>query len=591
MEVRLLTFCLLWWLGGQGLAIAAPRFTAALDRTTISVGETATLSLTFHGGSPDQPPSVQAPAGLAINYSGQSSHFTIINGQTSSSLTHTYQVTPTRPGDYVIPAIQAVAGGVTLSSQPIRLRATKASSSPVGPGGTLNAAFAKLILPKTNVYVGEVLPVEIQLYAQNPQNLNLPQLKADGFTLGTMSNQPAQSQIQIGNAIYVVFTFRVAATPAKIGELTLGPAECGLNLRYRRARDLRDPFADFLGGGIEVRPVTVYAPAQTLQVQPLPTENRPENFGGAVGSFEVAVSASPTNAVVGDPITLKVQIAGQGALDSLALPPLSDWREFTVYPPTSKVAPTDPLGLSGVKSFEQVVIPQNAEIKELPAFSFSFFDPEKKTYRTVRHAPIAVSIRPSTVVQPQPTVLAGTGTREQPPAARDVVHIKPHFGTVSGFRPLLVQQPWFLGLQALPLAGWLAALLWRLRREKLAKDPRLRRRLRVHQIVRNGLHELRGLAAANRTEEFFATVFRLLQEQLGERLGLPATAITEAVLDEQLRERNISEALLSDLHTLFWACNEARYAPSKTAQELESLVPKVESVLHDLRELKEGTAS
>ena len=34
------------------------------------------------------------------------------------------------------------------------------------------------------------------------------------------------------------------------------------------------------------------------------------------------------------------------------------------------------------------------------------------------------------------------------------------------------------------------------------------------------------------SDQFFATLSRLLQEQLGERLDLPASAITEAVIEE-----------------------------------------------------------
>jgi len=578
-------FCLLWLLLTPFVCGAATQFNASLDRSTISVGESANLSLVFQGEGPSRPPAVPVPANLVVTYVGPSSQFTIINGQTSSTITHIYRVTATQPGDYVIPAVQVQVGNATVSSQPIRLRVLKASEGPVGPGGTLKPAFVKIITPKTNVFVGEVLPVEIQVYALNRHELSMPQLKTDGFTLGSIT-QPTQSRSQIDNAVYEVFTFRVAATPVRTGELTLGPAECNLSLRYRRARDPADPFADFFGAGIEVRPYTAIGPPQTLQALPLPDAGRPENFTGAVGHFEIAAHASPTNAVVGDPITMRIQIAGQGALDTLALPALSQGREFTVYPPTSKVEPTDQLGLSGVKSFEQVVVPQNAEIKELPAIAFSFFDPDQKTYRTIRHAPIAVSIRPSAVGQPQPTVLAGSQTPEQPAPARDIVHIKQHFGAALGFQPLLIQQPWFVGLQAAPLVLWLLALFWRKRQEKLANNPRLRRRAHVSQVVRKGLQDLRRLAAANETEEFFATVFRLLQEQLGEKLGLPATAITEAVVDEQLRQDGVPDELLEELHGLFLACNEARYAPSKSVQELQSLIPKVEAALRGLQALE-----
>ncbi len=75
-----------------------------------------------------------------------------------------------------------------------------------------------------------------------------------------------------------------------------------------------------------------------------------------------------------------------------------------------------------------------------------------------------------------------------------------------------------------------------------------------------------------------------MQEQLGERLDLPASAITEAVLDEKLRRRAPDE-LVQQLHELFQLCNQARYAPHRSTRELLELVPVVERSLAQLRDL------
>ena len=149
-----------------------------------------------------------------------------------------------------------------------------------------------------------------------------------------------------------------------------------------------------------------------------------------------------------------------------------------------------------------------------------------------------------------------------------------------------MQQPWFLALQAVPVLAWLSAVVWRRRTEMLANNPRLRRRRQVAQIIRQGLLELRQLASDNKSDDFFATLFRLLQEQLGERLDLPASAITEAVIEEHLRPRGVPEATLASLRELFQTCNLARYAPVKTSQELAAMIPKLEAILRELQGLE-----
>jgi hypothetical protein len=359
-----------------------------------------------------------------------------------------------------------------------------------------------------------------------------------------------------------------------------------LPLPNQRRRDPFDPFGIFHQMQVEERRVALAAEPEALTVLPLPKENIPPNFNGAVGSFSMTLSAGPTNVAAGDPVTVKIQISGRGAFDSLALPEQNAWREFKTYPPTTKVETTDALGLQGTKTFEQVVVPQSPEIKALPPVSFSFFDPDHKSYRTLTQPAVSLIVRPGGAA-PAPTVAAATrAVPDNPPPAQDIVHIKPRLGMVAQIGPPLVQQSWFLALQAIPVLAWLSAAVWRRRAEQLASNPRLRRRRQVAQIIRQGLLELRQLAADNKSDDFFATLVRLLQEQLGERLDLPASAITEAIIEERLRPRGVSKTTLDSLRELFQSCNLARYAPVRTSQELAAIIPKFEAVLRELQALK-----
>jgi hypothetical protein len=439
------------------------------------------------------------------------------------------------------------------------------------------------VVPKTEVYVGEPFAVEIDLYFQNidQNSLHMPQLQAEGFSLG-QAPKPSQSRTQVGNAVYNLLIFKTSVTAAKTGNLSLGLADYNLTLvvqSNQRRRDMFDPFGSFFGQAV---PTTLHCEPQIMRVLPLPTQNVPGTFNGAVGAFTLAVTAGPTNVAVGDPITLKVQIQGQGLLDGVALPPQPDWQDFKAYPATSKVESSDPLGLSGAKSFEQVIIPQNHEIKMLPPFQFTFFDPGQKSYRTLSGPAIALTVRPTaSAIAP-----VSTNTISKPnPAADDIVHIKPRLDETAPARPALVQQPWFLAVQAFPVLTWLSLLMIRKRNEALANNPRLRRQRQVAQRIRDGLQELNSLAAAQNVEQFFATFFHLLQEQLGERLDLPASAITEAVIDERLRGRKLPEETLRELHALFQSCNLARYAPHQTSQELAAFIPRLQTVLVALRSI------
>ena len=109
-----LLFSLAFLMGA--LSATAATFTASLDRSNITLGETATLSLRFDGASPDAPglPSV---SGLQIDYVGPSTQFSFINGRTMSSVTHNYTITPQKAGEFTIPSISAIVGGIRVRSR------------------------------------------------------------------------------------------------------------------------------------------------------------------------------------------------------------------------------------------------------------------------------------------------------------------------------------------------------------------------------------------------------------------------------------------------------------------------------------------
>jgi hypothetical protein len=579
--------------------LRAASFTATLDRETVTAGETATLTLRFEGGEPKSIPVPPQLPNLQIASEGSSRNISINNGQFSASIVQTFALTPTQPGEFVIPALKAEIGGQVLTTPPLKLTAVKAGSSAANGAGE-QLAFFKLFVPKKEVYVGEMLAVEFQVYIReglaNGEGLlqefdqygGCP-VKAEGVSLFKTAHAQRR-RMRSGNSTYGVATLVTSLSPVKTGPITIGSMDVTLPLQIplpnQRRRDPFDPFGMFQQMQVEERRVALSAEPETLTALPLPKENVPANFNGAVGNYSMTVSAGPTNVAAGDPVTVRIQISGRGAFDSLALPEQSAWRDFKTYPPATKVDTTDALGLQGAKTFEQVVVPQNPDIKALPPVSFSFFDPDQKSYRTLTQPALPLLVRPGGSAPAPMVATALRAAPDNPPPAQDIVHIKPRLGAVAQIGPPLVQQPWFLMLQAVPVLAWLSAVVWRRRTEMLANNPRLRRRRQVVHIIRDGLLELRQLASDNKSDDFFAALVRLLQEQLGERLDLPASAITEAVIEERLRPRGVPETTLASLRDLFQTCNLARYAPIKTSQELAAIIPKFEAILRELQALK-----
>lgn len=574
-------------------SVAAATFTAALDNDTITLGQSTTLSLTFEGGSPPNAPTLPDIPGLQITYVGPSSQFSFINGQTSSTVTHHFTVTPQRTGDFVIPALTADVDGVRLASQPLHLRVVQpsaAAAAQINSGSQI--AFMKLSLPDDKVYDGEIVTADLDVYlrddVRNFGNFQFTATPADGFTIGKMhEGQPRREQI--GSRVYTVVPVSMALTATRTGTLSLGPLTANVTLIVASPNQPNDPFQQFRQFGFrnfgeQQQQVSLATETVNVQSLPLPTENVPPNFNGAIGEYSMTVTAGPTNVAVGDPITVHIEISGRGDLGSLTLPNQPAWHDFTVYPPTSKLALTDSLGLQGTKTFEEIVTPQNTDVHELPPFAFSYFDPEAGGYRALTEPPVALAVR-SAGATPTPTIAATqTGNPQNPP--QDILPIKQELGTLAQAGPPPVTRPAFLVLQSVPVLAFLVALVWRKRTDSLANNPRLRRQRAVAALIASGMDDLKKYAAANQPDEFFVTLFRLLQEQLGERLDCPASAITENVIDEHAALRGAPENLQSGLRELFQLCNQARYAPVRGSSELNSVAGQFEKVIGELQELK-----
>jgi hypothetical protein len=569
----------------------AASFTASFDRDAITLGEQTTLSLKFDGVQPQNAPALPAVAGLQFQYVGPSSSFSFINGQTSSSITFNYIVAPQRDGEFVIPAMRANVSGQQLSSSSLKLTVSKvnAPSAAAVNSGT-EVAFLKLVFAKNKIFVGEPVVGQLELYlrddVQNFGNFQLTGASTDGFSSGKITElQNQRRRVQIGNRVYTIYPMAVPLTAVRAGTLALGPFTGSLVVVLPSQNQNSDPFFGRFFNQGEQKQVTPATEPVSVESLALPEPNKPANFTGAVGDFTMAATVGPTNVTVGDPITVRVQISGRGALDAVTLPPQDAWRDFKTYPPTTKLETSDQFGFQGTKTFEQIISPLNNDVHELPALTFSFFNPDDGQYHVLTQAAVPLVVK-AAGASPMPTLAAIKNSATENQTPQDILPIKQNLGTLATGASPLVAQPVFLAAQAVPVLAFVAAFIWRKRADSLANNPRLRRRRAVAQLIASGMDDLKRYAAANQPDEFFATLFRLLQEQLGERLDCPASAITENVIDEHPVLRGAPKATLDGLRELFLLCNQARYAPVRGSSELNSVAAQFGKTIAGLQEVR-----
>src|SRR5882757_9088120 len=521
-----------------------PSVTAVLSGSQATVGETVELQIKVTGPGDARPPEEISIDGLEIHSTGTSRQFEIHNFATNSSVTHNYTILPLRAGRFTIPPQIIRAGGQILKTPGLVLNvadtAGQATSSRPGRANQRQSTtagdlvFAELIVPKKTAYVGEIVPVQIRMGFDariHPRLVEPPEITGQGFTAQKLQ-QSSQNLETINGKPFDVVAFKTAITAARAGKFEIGPVKAKAQVVVPRRRsaprsrspfdlfDEDDPFSDpffsnpFAQFG-ERRDISISSDPVGLEVKPLPP-NAPPSFSGAIGSFTMATDAKPKSVQLGDPITVTTTISGRGNFDRVNAPLLEDERGWHKYPPSSKFKQDDEVGISGTKTFEMVLSP-NEKKQSLPLLAFSYFDPAKEQYVTLHSetTPITVqgSAAASNVAAQPPSSSPVTAARGRPPVPnatkpQDILYqLTEPSRTVGTFEPLYMRRA-FWAAQSLPLAALLVFAGWKIRRARL--DDREARRIGALQHEAAELmHKLRRDDTPPR--EYYAEASRVVR--------------------------------------------------------------------------------
>ncbi len=476
--------------------------TAVLSNSEVAVGETVQLRIRVTGSRSAETPATINVDGLEIHRTGTEQHFEMNNATVSSSVIYDYTVLPQKPGTFKIPSQTIRVAGNSLATPELMLHVTGSpgrqaapnrGSGSNGSGSNVNAGklvFAELIVPKKTAYVGEVIPAVVRLgFATRLVSLEGPQIAGQGFTMQKLEGSDRPQMEAINGKQFAVYTFKTAIAAARPGKLDIGPVKATARLvvpsqsRSSRSRSpfdifnmddfFSDPyFADPFGRS-EKQDVPIESELVTLEVKPLPS-NSPANFSGAIGNFSMTVDANPKSVQVGDPITVTAAISGRGNFDRVTAPALEDERGWHKYPPSSKFKQDDEVGISGAKSFETVFSP-NEKKQALSPFLFSFFDPVKEQYVTLKSDAIPIRVEGGTAPavatstlpgSPTPTAVTTPAAKPTPKSQEILYQLTERPAHAQSFAPLYARSNFWLA-QIIPLLGLGGFVGWKIRQIRI----------------------------------------------------------------------------------------------------------------------------
>ena len=560
----------------QHISVSAPSHVAAGENFRVAYTiNTSDVEEFRMGGVQDGLEVIAGP------YTSSQSSYQMINGHTSSSssVTITYTLYAAKNGSFTIGASHALVGGKRLSSRPVKIQvsghAQRTNGAPnmhgqdsydqprmrsAGSAISGSDLFIKVSASKKRVHEQEPILLTYKVYTQvdltqlegkmpdlkgfHTQEVPLPQQKT--FHSETVNGRPYKCVTWSQYVMYPQMTGRL-----EIPSITFK----GIVVQQNRNVDPMEAFFNGGSGYVEVKK-DIKAPGITLQVDPLP--QRPANFSGGVGKFNISASLDKKEVKAGEPITLRVVVGGIGNLKLLKQPVVNFPKDFDKY--DAKVTDKTRLTANGVEGnmvYDFLAVPRNQGSYTIPSVELTYYDTSKNAYKTIKTQPFKVEVEKGD----------GTSAESEDFASQDKdIHTiklgkaeqhkadEMFFGSFGYWISLLM-----------PLIAFVVLLIVFRRRAIENADIVKKRSNRAGKIATKRLRLANKLMLQGKQGEFYDEVMRALWGYMSYKLNMPAEKLNCDNIRETLGRHFVDDATIEKFTTALDECEFERYAPGDAA--------------------------
>ena len=577
----------------QHISVSAPSHVAAGENFRVAYTiNTSDVEEFRMGGVQDGLEVIAGP------YTSSQSSYQMINGHTSSSssVTITYTLYAAKNGSFTIGASHALVGGKRLSSRPVKIQvsghAQRTNGAPnmhgqdsydqprmrsAGSAISGSDLFIKVSASKKRVHEQEPILLTYKVYTQvdltqlegkmpdlkgfHTQEVPLPQQKT--FHTETVNGRPYKCVTWSQYVMYPQMTGRL-----EIPSITFK----GIVVQQNRNVDPMEAFFNGGSGYVEVKK-DIKAPGITLQVDPLP--QRPANFSGGVGKFNISASLDKKEVKAGEPITLRVVVGGIGNLKLLKQPVVNFPKDFDKY--DAKVTDKTRLTANGVEGnmvYDFLAVPRNQGSYTIPSVELTYYDTGKNAYKTIKTQPFKVEVEKGD----------GTSAESEDFASQDKdIHTiklgkaeqhkadEMFFGSFGYWISLLM-----------PLIAFVVLLIVFRRRAIENADIVKKRSNRAGKIATKRLRLANKLMLQGKQGEFYDEVMRALWGYMSYKLNMPAEKLNRDNIRETLGRHFVDDATIEKFTTALDECEFERYAPGDAAGNMNRTFESAMTAIMDI---------
>ena len=565
--MRLVSIFILFILMGIGVQ-AQVSFVVKASKKTLGINERLRIDFEMNeDGDNFVPPSFKGFN--VVGGPNQSISNSWINGKRSYSKTYSYFLAPKSQGTFSINQATIEIDDQIYKTTPLKIIITEAVSKPkdVNSADYVASENVHLIaeVSKSNPFLNEAITIVYKLYVSNDvsitrswQELDTP--KFQDFWSQYIEEKREQQIYETtyeGKPYRYVILKKAVLYPQKTGELTIEPLTLDVPI------DVQGNTRDIFGRRRMTRVNrTISAGKRIINVKPLPTEGRPDDFSGAVGNFNFSVSVNKTMLDANEALELKIRTKGIGNLKLFNLPSLTLPSSLEVYEPVrdNKVA-INIKGMNGFISDTYTIIPQYKGSYPIRPISFSYFDVNSAKYKTIISDEIVVKVQNGPVPNQLTEVNKSLSTENVLSLTNNQFkYIKTSTKFISVNDLVFFKTFKFWCLLSIPFVFIPIIILIGNTRRKRLNDIEGRRYRIATRLAKKYLSEAKN--NIGKQELFYDSLERALHNYLKAKLAIVTSEFSKEKIIELLTDRKVEKNVVSDFEGLLKSCEFARYTPT-----------------------------
>ncbi|BAV94926.1 BatD family protein [Ichthyobacterium seriolicida] len=423
----------------------------------------------------------------------------------------------------------------------------------------------KVVLSKSNPYVNEEIIATYKLFfkvdIQSPRIEQLP--KFDGFwTQNIDINKGGKYDINTeylnGELYNYIVLKKVVLSPQRSGPLKISPMDIEVSTTVSSG-DSYDIFGSIMRQQIQV---PLSTKSKTINVRALPQKGKPIDFKGAVGDFSMDVNLKKSSLEENTSTGVVIKISGKGNFKLTPLPVLDIPNQIEKYDPkTSSQLTVGENGSSGSITSEILLIPRNKGVYKINPVVFSFFDPKKEKYITLKSKELKIDVVEGDHIADQNKNYDSTSIKE------DVAYLNQEIRYIkqkAKFKKLQEDQfigsPLYYLLLVFPfVAVFFVVLFTRSRRNRNLKEINNKRTINKAKKL---LLDSKTMMSDENSSNFYITLERTISEYLLSKLDISRSDFNKKLLREVLEKKGIQTTTIDKVISILNSCEYARYTPS-----------------------------